>query len=200
MSTDDTSDLDAVIDLLWSPAPAAARPPSVGLTDIASAGIAIADAVTSPRVGRAERVDGQGGRQSVRVKDRTGFRAAHDRVGDAPSGEPWIRLTPSLGRNVIGRRPRVGLVRMDARCFDAVDEHGADAEEGLEGVRERDDLAPRCPARRAGMAGTKLSLMRSARNRTRSADRAGGATRENRAAATASRARTSRFGQPRSAA
>lgn len=60
MSTDDTSDLDAVIDLLWSPAPTPQRGPRRGLnlTDIANAGIAIADAdnlaaVTMQRVAEA---------------------------------------------------------------------------------------------------------------------------------------------------
>lgn len=61
MTTDDaTSDLNAVIDLLWSPAPTPRRGPKPGLTltDIATAGIAIADtdnlgAVTMQRVAEA---------------------------------------------------------------------------------------------------------------------------------------------------
>ncbi|HEY4456074.1 MAG TPA: TetR/AcrR family transcriptional regulator [Pseudonocardiaceae bacterium] len=61
MTTDDaTSDLNAVIDLLWSPAPTPRRGPKPGLTltDIATAGITIADtdnlgAVTMQRVADA---------------------------------------------------------------------------------------------------------------------------------------------------
>src|SRR5437879_9617565 len=60
MTTDDAGDLDAVIDLLWSPAPTPRRGPKPGLTltEIAQAGSAIADAdtltaVTMQRVAEA---------------------------------------------------------------------------------------------------------------------------------------------------
>jgi AcrR family transcriptional regulator len=114
MTTDDaTSDLTAVIDLLWSPAPTPRRGPKRGLnlTEIATAGIAIADAdnlaaVTMQRVAEALGVTKMALYRYVRSKTELVALMTEVAIGEPTALDPgsgWRAELRAWAHAMIGR-------------------------------------------------------------------------------------------------
>ena len=91
------------------------------------------------RAGRAEHVDGHGGGERLELHRLRGLGAAHVGVRQRQRG------ALDQARAFLGaQRKRLGLAALEGvggRLLDAVLQHRADADEGLERMGERDDLA-----------------------------------------------------------